>query len=270
MSARTGVATLCYVYAVARDTPELDAIAGGLGAVGPAASPLRAVRAEGWAAFVSDVPADRFGEEGLRAQLDDLGRLEQLARAHHEVVAALFGTLTVLPMRLASVYADDAGVRGMLALSARTFEPLLQRLDGRREFGVKVYAEPRPVARTPAVGGPAASGRDYLRMRRAQREGERRSYGEAEAMAERVLERAGQFAVACVRHRPQPGVLSSAAGENVANLAFLVPAAQEDAFRAALDALGSVRPGVRVEVTGPWAPYSFATTAAAQEETHAS
>jgi hypothetical protein len=65
-------------------------------------------------------------------------------------------------------------------------------------------------------------------------------------------------------------VLSSAAGENVANLAFLVPAAQEDAFRAALDTLGSVRPGVRVEVTGPWAPYSFATTAAAQEETRAS
>lgn len=61
------------------------------------------------------------------------------------------------------------------------------------------------------------------------------------------------------RHRPQQGRLAQGAGENVANDAYLVPRpAAEEFRRRVLDTAGDL-PGVRVEVTGPWAPYSFAT-----------
>jgi len=60
-------------------------------------------------------------------------------------------------------------------------------------------------------------------------------------------------------HRPQQGELASGAGENIANDAYLVPVARVGEFRAALDGLADDAPGVRVEITGPWAPYSFAT-----------
>ncbi len=274
MSAPTRTPTLVYVYAVGRDVAALDAVARRSGATGHSGAALRVVEAQGLGALVCDVPADRFGEEGLKRRLDDLAALEELARGHHGVVAAAFDAVTVLPMRLACVYADDAGVRGMLALEAGGFSALLDSLEGHREFGVKVYADPRSVGSPPPAPGPpedaagegaggagraGGPGMDYLRRRRAQRDGARRAYAEAETMVQRVVERASAFAAAHTRHRPQQGALASGPGENVANLAFLVPGARQEAFTTAMEALGATRPGVRVEVTGPWAPYSFAT-----------
>jgi hypothetical protein len=46
-------------------------------------------------------------------------------------------------------------------------------------------------------------------------------------------------------------------GENIANEAYLVARADVAEFRAAVASLAADTPGVRVEVTGPWAPYSF-------------
>lgn len=261
-------ATLAYVYAVGRDAPVLDEAAAQAGTSGVAAAPVRVVRAEGFGALVADVPADQYGEEGMKAQLDDLLGLERTARAHHAVVAAAFGTGTVLPMRLATVYLNDSRVAAMMAARAGEFDSLLSRLDGKLEWGVKVYADPRQARRTESEAPAAASGpgRAYLQQRRAQRDDRRLAYLSADALIDRVMEQAREFAVAEVRHRPQQGALTQGSGENVANLAFLVPSARGDAFRAAMDGLDvhvldGAPSGARVEITGPWAPYSFATSA---------
>lgn len=79
--------------------------------------PVHLVEARGLAAIVSSVPEAEFGEEGFKDQLEDLGRLEVIARTHHGVVDALFRAVTVLPLRLATVYRDDERVAAMLAES---------------------------------------------------------------------------------------------------------------------------------------------------------
>lgn len=50
---------------------------------------------------------------------------------------------------------------------------------------------------------------------------------------------------------------------NIANHAYLVSADGEARFREEVEAVARSVPGVRVEVTGPWAPYSFAAPAPA-------
>lgn len=62
-----------------------------------------------------------------------------------------------------------------------------------------------------------------------------------------------------VAHRPQHGELATGTGENVANEAYLVPRTRVREFHQALAGLTEGDAGVRVEITGPWAPYSFAT-----------
>lgn len=42
------------------------------------------------------------------------------------------------------------------------------------------------------------------------------------------------------------------------NDAFLVPRGRGEAFRTEVARVGQGLAGIRVEVTGPWAPYSFA------------
>lgn len=98
--------SLVYAYAVASQAEGLSDATRDV--PGVAGAFVRLVRRAGLVAAVSDVPGEDFAEDTLKRHLEDLEWLEAVARAHHEVVAALAGRTTVLPLRLATVYRDDA------------------------------------------------------------------------------------------------------------------------------------------------------------------
>jgi hypothetical protein len=259
---------LSYVYAVLRPSAGTDAaLRDGTGMAG---GPLRTVRAADLAAVVCDVPEDEFDEAGLRAQLEDLERLEYLARAHHGVVEALAARETVLPLRLATVYRDDERVAAMLAASRDAFDARLALLADTVEWGVKIHlaqAAPDQESEEPAESS-GSPGRDFLRRRRAQRDSRQQAHRAAAEAAGRVREAAARYARAHVAHRPQEGRLAAEAGsgENLVNDAYLVERALGDDFRAAVAAAAGQEEAVRVTITGPWAPYSFAAPEAETRE----
>ncbi|MFB6441528.1 GvpL/GvpF family gas vesicle protein [Streptomyces sp. NPDC056411] len=273
--------TVRYVYAVCRAGTAVDAAAGRI--AGLEGGPVRTVVGGGLAALVSSVPAGAYDEEGMRTRLENLSELAALARTHHAVIDAASRMTEVLPLRLATVYLDDAGVRSMLREQGADFGARLARVEGHVELGVKVYADPREAAAPPAAPGaaagagvagegagvrgsapapgsaPAGPGRAYLQRRRAQRQQHREAYRAAGAVAGEVPGRVAALVRARVVHRPQRGELAATAGENIANEAYLVPTGRIGEFHQALSGMADGVPGVRVEITGPWAPYSFAT-----------
>ncbi|MEU8925261.1 GvpL/GvpF family gas vesicle protein [Kitasatospora sp. NPDC048545] len=256
--------SLTYAYAVARDrTPALVAEAGALtGVAGAPVHLLRSDRTTAPVAVVSPVPAEDFHEEALRRHLEDLGWLEVLARAHHGVIEALTACATLLPLRLATVYLDEDRVRAMLDHNQELFLDALARLDGHVELGVKLYIEAAPdtSAATTAPPEPALSpGRAYLRRRRSEQDARDDAHRAAEQAAERIAAVARSHAVQWARHRVQEGELATGPGQNVTNDAYLVPIAHAHAFREEVLRATDGFNGLRVEVTGPWAPYSFAT-----------
>ncbi|MGC5533636.1 GvpL/GvpF family gas vesicle protein [Streptomyces sp. SR-10] len=262
-----GAGEMSYVYAVGRAGPALDGLAARLPGVD--GRPLRPVDGGGLCALVSPVPADTFGEQGLTAQMEDLDRLEAVARAHHAVVDAAFAETSVLPMRLATVYLDDTRVADMLVRQRSEFQELLGHLEGHVELGVKVYADPRTAAPTtpaPAAAAPSGggAGRAYLRQRQAQQRDSQDVHRAASDLAVRAARLAEGVAASRAVHRPQQGQLAARAGVNVANEAYLVPREDAAQLHRDLSALAEGTPGVAIEVTGPWAPYSFATAVVAE------
>ncbi|MFI8966523.1 GvpL/GvpF family gas vesicle protein [Streptomyces sp. NPDC053493] len=265
---------LLYVYAVGADGAALDDVARDVTGIDGTA--LRCVAGPGGlTALVSPVDGHRFAEEALPAQLEDLERLEAIARSHHGVVDAAFARTTALPLRLATVYRDEERVVAMLTERQVSFSSLLETLHGQVEMGVKVYARaPAAAGRAPgaveaavaAGDGADSPGRAYLQRRRAQRRAVDDVYRSASAAADDVTRRAERHASARAMHRPQQNAWSAGRGENVVNDAYLVPAALVDAFRADIAALADPASGVVVEVTGPWAPYSFAGADAVSAE----
>ncbi|PSJ30078.1 gas vesicle protein [Streptosporangium nondiastaticum] len=257
---------LLYAYAVTRD-------AGAPGAddletlTGVAGEPVRAVRHLGLATLVGPVPAAGFGEAALHASLEDIACLEKAARAHQRVIDAVTATgACVLPMRLATVYHDEAGVRRMLANRHAQLGAALDRLDGCVEWGVKVHASGSAAQAPAATGaGPrapraAVSGRDYLRRRAAARhahEEEARREDEAARGIHAVLT---ALAEQTRLYPPQHGPLAGPSGRNILNAAYLVRREGGDRFTSAVAGFADLVPedGVRLELTGPWAPYSFA------------
>ncbi|MFD7517399.1 GvpL/GvpF family gas vesicle protein [Streptomyces niveus] len=263
---RSTATLMNYVYAVGAAGDALDSVLPGR--TGTHGGSLRTVRGGGLVALVSSVPRDAFDTDGLRAQMEDIQQLEVLARTHHGVVEAAYQHATVLPMRLATVYLDDTRVTQMLVERALEFGDLLSRLAGHVELGVKVYADPREAATAstaamaPDERAVTTPGRAYLRQRRVQHRNHRDAYRAAGVVAAEVPHRVGALARARLAHRPQQGDLAPGAGENVANDAYLVEASRVSEFHAGLAGLADDVPGVRVEITGPWAPYSFATPSA--------
>ncbi|MGW2405000.1 GvpL/GvpF family gas vesicle protein [Streptomyces sp. NPDC001739] len=257
---------ISYAYAVARDADgSLEAELSGL--PGVADAPVRLVRTgdDGDVVVaVSAVPAADFDERALRSHLEDLDWLEEVARAHHRVIEALAARSTVLPLRLATVYVDDESVRLMLADRRQAFADRLTELAAQTEWGVKIYVEATEAPEEPSADQDVSPGRAYLSRRRAQRHARQDAFRHAEEAARRVEETARTYAVDQVRHRAQQGELAQGPGENVVNDAYLVPQQDAEDFRAAVLRAGDGFPGVRVEVTGPWAPYSFAVPAEAE------
>ncbi len=245
---------LSYVYAVGRDlvADDLAELTGaGVGEGDP-----RLVDAGGLQAVVSDVPRDEFEARALDDKLEDLGWLAATARAHHHVVDAVGGRRTIAPLSLATVYYDDDRVRELLGEGAAAFTAVLDRLDGRAEWGVKVSIRAGGSGSEAPAERPR-TGAEYLRSRRqALREGDQ-AVSRAEAEAEEVDAAVRALAVDARRHRPQERSLTGRPERMVLNGAYLVDVGAAEELTGIL-APWLDHPTLRVELTGPWVPYSFA------------
>lgn len=252
---------LRYVYAICR--PFRSALQRQL--TGVAGSPPKQLTHHGLIAVVSSVPETDFAEEPLRAHLEDMEWLTATARAHQTVIDALTAVTTPLPLRLATVFRDDSGVRTMIEAREDDFRRILDRLEGRVEWGVKVYAEPEPTeadqpgegAQGGGTGRGTVSGRDYLRQRRMQTRAREDVWQKAAGFSGRLHETLSAFAEDSRLHAPQSAALSGASGQNMLNAAYLVPRGDSEEFVELVDREKDDAPGIRVELTGPWAAYSF-------------
>lgn len=227
------------------------------------------VRAGGFEALVSEVDIAEFGEEALRRNLEDLDWLEAVARAHHRVIEAASATGPVVPMRLATVYMGDDRVASMLVERNADLQAALERVSGRVEWGVKAYlvhtagaALTEPSQLRASADSPESTGTAYLRRRREQLTADEDRRDAAARTAELVYAQLTQCAEASELHPPQDSRLSGRSDRMIMNATYLVPRHNGDDFAQAVSDVADRCSAVRLELTGPWPPYSFATARA--------
>ena len=245
--------TARYVFAVARGLPP-GRLAGTTGFHG---APVEVVEHAGLGAVVCDVSLTEFGQSALGDNLEDLAWLEWAARTHNEVVWRVAECATCAPLRLVTVCSDDDSVREKVDALRAELERVLDRVEGRQEWSLKVLVPTRP-ANQPVAVSTSVSGADYLRRKR-EAAGRRRQLGEDAARAAHELHEVAQaHAVASRRLAPQDQRLTGRAESMVLNAAYLVEADDHEAFRTVVAEAAGERSEVLVELDGPWPPYSFA------------
>jgi hypothetical protein len=228
--------------------------------IGVGGEPVRTVEGSGLAAIVGSVDLVDFGEAGLRRNLEDINWLDACARAHHQVIDAIRQTEPIVPMRLAVVFHDDSGVGAMLDDRHQDLMAALGRIDGRAEWGVKVYADPRSPRGAPDPAPPTSAqgaGTAYLLKRRAQLSAKEQERSALAQSTEDIHATLASLAVASRRHPPQDRRLSGESWSMVLNGAYLLEQAAGEEFVATVRALDERHPGLRLDATGPWPPYSF-------------
>lgn len=242
-----------YLYAISRGI-RLEQLTRPVGMRGGA---LRLVDHEELRAVVSTVDLDEFGEAALRRNLEDLGWVEDVARTHDAVVTDIARFAPTAPLRLVTIYFDDESVRGRLRERHDELVASLDRVDGRSEWGVKVYAA--AAGSEPAEAQSEESGTAYLARRRAERDQRSRDLVAAQGRGDRIHERLCELVVASRRLAPQDPRLSGRREPMILNGTYLVDDERTDRLRGLIAALTDEYADARIELSGPWPPYSFAT-----------
>lgn len=249
-----------YVFAVARSVD--PAILRDLPGVTPGTA-VRPLRCGPLTAVVQHLPRPEAGEDAWQARLSDPAALERTARAHHAVVSAVARRTTTVPLALATLYLGDDRVRDALMADTERFSAVLRRIAGREEWGVKVYpaATAGPAGGDAAPPGPQAArssdGRAYLARRRAEHQARASRQHDAQRTADTVDEALRVLAAAARRLRPHTARLTGEPAPQVLNAAYLVAKEHGAGFLRSVAALRR-RTGARIDVSGPWVPYSFA------------
>jgi len=244
-----------YLYAIARGIGGEDLA----GIRGLRDVPLRLIEHHGLTAVVSEVDLEEFGEAGLRRNLEDLGWLEEVARTHNEVVHAVATKAPTAPLRLATIYRDDDGVRARLEQWHDALQQTLSRVEGCMEWSVKAFTAARtePSPAPESTGGGA--GTAYLMRRKAETAQREVAAEEAAALADEIHAVISQQVVASRRLPPQDRRLAHYEGTMTLNGAYLVDDTAVDDFRSAVQQLSAQHPDSRLDLQGPWPPYSFTT-----------
>jgi Gas vesicle synthesis protein GvpL/GvpF len=212
----------------------------------------------GLAALVAAVPLDEYGEEPLRRNLNDLAWLERVARGHEAVLERAMEGATIVPLRLCTIFDDEAGVRRMLDEQREALAAALDALAGRQEWSVKLLVDPEAL-RADAEDEPEGrgSGTAYLLRRRQERDQREVAGRRAAELAEDVHAALSAHAVAAVTNAPQNRQLSGHEGTMLLNGAYLVEAERVGELRELVGELRE-RTGARLELSGPFPPYNFA------------
>ncbi|MEE1787068.1 GvpL/GvpF family gas vesicle protein [Streptomyces sp. SP17BM10] len=227
---------------------------------GVAAEPLRTLSGPALAAVVGSVPRADFDERPLHAHLEDPVWLEHAVRAHHRVVEALAATGPALPLRFATLYHDDARAQALLRERHDELAEALRRIDGRTEWGVKAYLTDRPPAPEEETGPDDGDrpGTAYLLRRRARRQQREETLRQASDDAGSIHAQLAGLAVAAALHPPQSAETSGRAEPMVLNGSYLVDLVDGKRLADAVADIAEGHPRLRLELTGPWPPYSFA------------
>lgn len=256
--------TYCIIAAADREAAPLGA---------PGVEPtgtVELVEEGGFAAVVSPVSLEEFSDERLREHLDDVEWVERVARAHEGVLERALEKTTILPLRLCTLYRDRDGVRSMLREQERGLRQALASLEGRREWGVKLFLDSDRLAEVMAAeteaspSGDQTAGTAYMSRRRRERQLGERARELGESVAQEVHARLEQVAADARANPLQRAEVHGRDARMLLNGAYLVQRERERDFD---ETVGALREqwgpsGFELDLTGPWPPYNFVSTSA--------
>jgi Gas vesicle synthesis protein GvpL/GvpF len=222
-------------------------------------------------ALVTRVPFEEFGSDALKRNLENLPWLERTAFAHDAVLARALGAEAVVPFRLCTIFAGEDRVREMLVAERDMLRDALARLARRAEWSIKMLIDSRRLEETlrrrsrshvgvgASDGDDAAPGHAFFERKKLAQRSREHARSMARATAAETDERLRNHSKARKLLPPLRRELSREPGEMVLNAAYLVDRGEEDTFATLARELAKQHEdmGIRLTVSGPWAPYNF-------------
>ncbi|HXB19865.1 MAG TPA: GvpL/GvpF family gas vesicle protein [Candidatus Solibacter sp.] len=249
--ANRGIAsgTAFYLYGISKSS---GAKPGKVAAVGiDGVHPVRSIAHGNFICWVSAVDPKSFSD-AINSNMENLEWLALHGVRHQQVVAEIFAGQTIIPARFGTVFSGEPALVKNLQERESALKKVFAKISSSEEWGVKIFAEQAPAA---PVAQQVRSGKDYLQLKAAKlkKRPDRDSAGLKE-LATKLEKIAIDSASTGKVSGSQPNLLWQAT--------FLVPKGRRKQWDGVLKEFVEKWSGKRrIEVNGPWPPYSFVADA---------
>jgi hypothetical protein len=234
-----------YVYCIVRADQPLNF--GPIG-IGEEPAPVYTVRCDDLSAVVSDSP------------LGVLDPTRDNVLAHQRVNETVMREHTVLPMSFGTVFKTRDDVTAFLKSAYRAFTDVLDKMENKLEFGLKVLWDRDAVIREIETEDEdihrlkseiaAQKGSTYFARMQYGRLIDAALQGRSERYVAEIFDRLRDVSVAARSNKP-------IGDRMILNAAFLVSRDAEEAFDGRVKELGGKHSMLTFRYTGPWPPYNF-------------
>lgn len=260
-----------YVYCIAESGPAKTIAAEELPAAIEDDSALELVKVDNFAAVTSKVPLTMYGEESLEDNLNDATWTAIRAMRHERVVEHFAKRTGVVPLRFGTIYLAREGVERMLSEKADDLKEIIQRVGQSEEWGVNIFSDREKLLNAitelslrlrelSEQAKTTSPGQAYLLQKKV--EGLRTE--EARSELSRIIDEIEGRLIKKTKSGKRLRVLkveATESGELKAKFAFLVEKTRFDDFRDEAEKIAKEfeKVGIRLELTGPWPTYNFAS-----------
>jgi hypothetical protein len=192
---------------------------------------------------------------------------------------------TVIPIKFCTIFKDELNVSETLKKNYEKLKSLLNYLEDKEEFGIKVYFDNNKIGEvefgeTPpirsvetvdrAIGesnieteeiSVASEGAAYFLKKKRDEMLKENSEKILNGLADKIFEKFKSWAIESRQNRLLGKQSTGRNGEMILNVALLLTKSDVEEVKSKIDELASVygSKGLFFELSGPWPPYNFCT-----------
>jgi Gas vesicle synthesis protein GvpL/GvpF len=220
------------------------------------------------AAVWSPVPVEDFCGPEAEARLQDLTWIAPRVIRHQEVVAGVMRHSPVLPVRFGTIFASLANLEKVLQRHSNIIAGFLERLTDQEEWAVKGMLD-RPGAKAELFSlklaleaenlAALSPGKRYFEEQRLRAAGDQKLQQWLQEVCRKLWADLRDYAAEVQERRLLSRETTGSDQDMVWNWALLVPKQSLGGFQAVIQNVNAqyAQRGLRLDVTGPWPPYSF-------------
>jgi len=258
---------LIYLYCVTNEVPELKGVYPHTKDFGVG---VYFVHHQGIYAVVSKVKESEFSEENLKKNLANFEWIREKASIHEKVIEGVMKGACVIPFKFGTIFNTEDNLKTMLEEHVGKFKDRLKYLEGKEEWGVKIYCdmerlrgslirEDKEILGIDKEISSSSPGKAFLLKKK---KGELLSTvvnKKINEYGQDSFERLSKQSLQTRINKLLPKEVTERKDDMILNSAFLVDKNKVGAFINIVDILKAQHEerGLFFDCTGPWPPYNF-------------
>lgn len=254
---------LTYLYCLTNKTPEIKEAK-------DLVDNLYFIYQHGLYAVVNKVSEDEFSKENLEKNLSDVEWVKKRVLIHERVIERIMKNTCLVPFKFATLFNHEDNVRACLEKDAEEFREKLFHLEGKEEWGVKIYCDREQLKENITredeeflnINKKISSSRPgmaFFLKKRTEELINTSINNKINNYGQKSYERLrGESLQTCI-NKLLPKEITERKDDMILNSAFLVDKDKANIFITTVDLLQAQyrSMGFSYDCTGPWPPYNF-------------